>query len=209
MSTRKSTFTVLVIYLASLLLVAVPAQAQIPTAAVSITCQPAEIKVDVKPGSTLVGFTTCTASNPTAYIEKIALSVTSDGLAAAAPGDIYVGGGQDEDFQAVVRAQPFMTMQARSLVVQGSVQEINGLPPANQATSGASRRLHHTICTPPSRSSRAFRSTHAKDRQGLRIQGLQPRKPIRLHEGRYFGEFPRSPRGSRLQHQHPNQQGQR
>ena len=138
MSTRKSTFTVLVIYLASLLLVAVPAQAQIPTAAVSITCQPAEIKVDVKPGSTLVGFTTCTASNPTAYIEKIALSVTSDGLAAAAPGDIYVGGGQDEDFQVVVRAQPFMTMQARSLVVQGSVQEINGLPPANQATSGAS-----------------------------------------------------------------------
>ena len=52
MSTRKSTFAVLVIYLASLLLVAVPAQAQIPTAAVSITCQPAEIKVDVKPGST-------------------------------------------------------------------------------------------------------------------------------------------------------------
>ena len=65
------------------MLVAVPAQAQIPTAAVSITCQPAEIKVDVKPGSTLVGFTTCTATNPTAYIEKIALSVTSDGLAAA------------------------------------------------------------------------------------------------------------------------------
>ena len=31
-----------------------------------------------------------------------------------------------------------MTMQARSLVVQGSVQEISGLPPANQATSGAS-----------------------------------------------------------------------
>ena len=29
-------------------------------------------------------------------------------------------------------------MQARSLVVQGSVQEISGLPPANVATSGAS-----------------------------------------------------------------------
>ena len=140
MSTRKSTFTVLFIYVASLLLVAVPAQAQtpIPTAAISITCQPAEIKVDVKPGSTLVGFTTCTASNPTSYIEKVALSVTSDGLAAAAPGDIYVGPGSEEDFQVVVRAQPFMTMQARTLKVEGTVQEISGLPPANVATSGAS-----------------------------------------------------------------------
>ncbi len=140
MSTRKSTFAVLLIYLASLLLVAVPAQAQtpIPTAAVSITCQPAEIKVDVKPGSTLVGFTTCTAKNPTSYIEKVALSVTSDGLAAAAPGDIYVGPGGEEDFQVVVRAQPFMTMQARTLKVEGTVQEISGLPPANVATSGAS-----------------------------------------------------------------------
>ena len=136
MSGLKRTLCVLTLYLASILLVAVPAQAQLPTAAVSITCAPAEIKVDVKPGSTLVGFTTCTATNPTAYIEKIALSVTSDGLAAAAPGDIYVGGGQSEDFQVVVRAQPFMTMQARSLVVQGSVQEISGVPPANVATSG-------------------------------------------------------------------------
>ena len=140
MSTRKSTLAVLLIYLASLLLVAVPAQAQqiVPTAAVSITCQPAEIKVDVKPGSTLVGFTTCTASNPTNYIEKVALSVTSDGLAAAAPGDIYIGGNGEEDFQVVVRAQPFMTMQARQLSVTGTVQEISGLPPANVATSGAS-----------------------------------------------------------------------
>lgn len=120
-----------------MLLVAVPAQAQIPTAAVSITCAPAEIKVDVKPGSTLVGFTTCTATNPTDYVEKIALSVTSDGLVAAAPGDIYVGGRSAEDFQVVVRAQPFMTMQARSLIVQGSVQEIQGLPPGNTASSGA------------------------------------------------------------------------
>ena len=81
MSTRKSTFTVLLIYVASLLLVAVPAQAQAPVAAVSITCQPAEIKVDVKPGSTLVGFTTCTATNPSSYLEKISISVSSDGLA--------------------------------------------------------------------------------------------------------------------------------
>jgi len=137
MSTRKSTFTVLVIYLASLLLVSVPAQAQAPVAAVSITCQPAEIKVDVKPGSTLVGFTTCTATNPSSYLEKISISISSDGLAAAAPGDIYVGPTSEEDFQVVVRAQPFMTMQARTLSVQASVTEFNGVPPPNPASSSS------------------------------------------------------------------------
>ena len=137
MSTRKSTFTVLLIYVASLLLVAVPAQAQAPVAAVSITCQPAEIKVDVKPGSTLVGFTTCTATNPSSYLEKISISISSDGLAAAAPGDIYVGPSSEEDFQVVVRAQPFMTMQARQLTIQASVSEFNGLPPPNPAQSSS------------------------------------------------------------------------
>ena len=137
MSTRKSTFTVLLIYVASLLLVAVPAQAQAPVAAVSITCQPAEIKVDVKPGSTLVGFTTCTATNPSSYLEKISISVSSDGLAAAAPGDIYVGPSSEEDFQVVVNAQPFMTMQARQLTIQASVSEFNGLPPPNPAQSSS------------------------------------------------------------------------
>ena len=137
MSTRKSTFTVLLIYVASLLLVAVPAQAQAPVAAVSITCQPAEIKVDVKPGSTLVGFTTCTATNPSSYLEKISISISADGLAAAAPGDIYVGPSSEEDFQVVVRAQPFMTMQARQLTIQASVSEFNGLPPPNPAQSSS------------------------------------------------------------------------
>ncbi|MBT94063.1 MAG: hypothetical protein CMA60_04470 [Euryarchaeota archaeon] len=116
---------------------AVPAQAQAPVAAVSITCQPAEIKVDVKPGSTLVGFTTCTATNPSSYLEKISVSISSDGLAAAAPGDIYVGPNSEEDFQVVVRAQPFMTMQARTLTVQASVSEFNGLPPPNPAQSSS------------------------------------------------------------------------
>ena len=55
-----------------------------------------------------------------------------------AAGDIYIGPGSEEDFQVVVRAQPFMTMQARQLEVTGTVQEISGVPPANVATSGAS-----------------------------------------------------------------------
>jgi len=61
--------------------------------------------------------------------------VTSDGLATAAPGDMYVGAGQEVDFQVVVRANPYMQMQSRQLTVSAQVQELNNLPPPNTASS--------------------------------------------------------------------------
>jgi len=112
-----------------------PASAQFSGAAVSMTCAPGQINVEVKPGATLTGYTTCTVSNPTAYVEKVAIQVTSDGLATAAPGDMYVGAGADVDFQVVVRANPYMQMQSRQLTVSASVQELNNLPPPNTASS--------------------------------------------------------------------------
>ncbi len=112
-----------------------PASAQLSGAAVSMTCAPGQINVEVKPGATLTGYTTCTVSNPTAYVEKVAIQVTSDGLATAAPGDMYVGAGADVDFQVVVRANPYMQMQSRQLTVSASVQELNNLPPPNTASS--------------------------------------------------------------------------
>ena len=59
------------LYLCSVLIVAVPAQAQIPAAAVSMNCSPGEVRVEVKPGSSYSGYTTCTVTNPTTYIEKV------------------------------------------------------------------------------------------------------------------------------------------
>lgn len=120
-----------------MLAVAAPAAAQnpTPTAAISVTCAPSNINVEVKPGSTYSGFTTCTATNPTAYQEKISINVQADGLATAAPGDMYVGAGGSVDFQVSVRATPYMRMDARTLSVSATVQEINGFPPANSASS--------------------------------------------------------------------------
>ncbi|MEC7504430.1 MAG: choice-of-anchor T family protein, partial [Candidatus Thermoplasmatota archaeon] len=69
------------------------------------------------------------------YVEKVAIQVTSDGLATAAPGDMYVGASQEVDFQVVVRANPYMQMQSRQLTVSAQVQEINNLPPPNTASS--------------------------------------------------------------------------
>ena len=135
MSAWKRVVALMGIYLCSLMVVAVPASAQVSGAAVSMTCAPGQIQVEVKPGATLTGYTTCTVSNPTAYVEKVAIQVTSDGLATAAPGDMYVGASQEVDFQVVVRANPYMQMQSRQLTVSAQVQEINNLPPPNQASS--------------------------------------------------------------------------
>ena len=135
MSAWKKVVALMGIYLCSLMVVAVPASAQVSGAAVSMTCAPGQFQVEVKPGATLTGYTTCTVSNPTAYVEKVAIQVTSDGLATAAPGDMYVGASQEVDFQVVVRANPYMQMQSRQLTVSAQVQEINNLPPPNTASS--------------------------------------------------------------------------
>ena len=135
MSAWKRVVALLGIYFCSLMVVAVPASAQVSGAAVSMTCAPGQIQVEVKPGATLTGYTTCTVSNPTAYVEKVAIQVTSDGLATAAPGDMYVGASQEVDFPVVVRANPYMQMQSRQLTVSAQVQEINNLPPPNTASS--------------------------------------------------------------------------
>ena len=50
-------------------------------------------------------------------------------------GDMYVGAGDSVDFQVSVRATPYMRMDARTLSVSATVQEINGFPPANSASS--------------------------------------------------------------------------
>ena len=137
MSTVKRASFLLTLYIFSMLAVAAPAAAQnpTPTAAISVTCAPSNINVEVKPGSTYSGFTTCTATNPTAYQEKISINVQADGLATAAPGDMYVGASDSVDFQISVRATPYMRMDARTLSVSATVQEINGFPPANSASS--------------------------------------------------------------------------
>ncbi|MBT5844865.1 MAG: hypothetical protein HOH79_07820, partial [Euryarchaeota archaeon] len=131
----KRALFLLALYLCSVMVVAVPASAQTPTAAISLSCAPISINIEVKPGSTYNGFTTCTANNPTAYQEKISILVTSDGLATAAPGDMYIGGNAEVDFQISVRATPYMVMQSRTLSVSATVQEINSLPPINTASS--------------------------------------------------------------------------
>ena len=109
----------------SVLAVAVPAAAQnpTPTAAVSVTCAPISINVEVKPGSTYSGFTTCTATNPTAYQEKISILESVTTLQLHHPGHVHWTD-SSVDFQVSVRAIPYMEMTSRTLSVQQLNQEI-------------------------------------------------------------------------------------
>ena len=121
------------------------------------------------------GFTTCTASNPTTYQEKISILVTSDGLPPHHPVTCTSGGNQKWTSKSLfvqplhVNAKPNCPFLQRSRK-STAYHPPTPLPPKQHDLSTSCSIL----CS--SRSSRTIRPTHAKERQELRIQGLQPWK---------------------------------
>ena len=136
---------------ASLLVVPLPATGQVSGAAVSMICDDTMIVNDPLAGEPQ-NFS-CTVSNPTAYVEKIAIQVTGDGLATAAPGDMYVDAGQEETFNVTIQWNPmmFLTLQNRTVTVSAQVQELNNLPPPNTASAQNTTALDvgsaYSVCT--------------------------------------------------------------
>ena len=109
------------------------ANAQISGAAVSLECEDSSLIV-TDPLAGVNDSFECTVSNPTTYVEKVAIQVTSDGLATSAPGDIYVDAGSSETFNVTVAWNPSMQGN-RTITVSVDVQELNNLPPPNPASS--------------------------------------------------------------------------
>ena len=115
--------------------------AQLPTASVTIECEPkvngSNVMIDVEPGSNNYGSAICTVSNPTAYIEKVEIEVTSDVLSYSAPGSVYVSGGSEEEFTLGLSGQTAMRTDTFEVKVKATVTEISGVPPFNAASSEA------------------------------------------------------------------------
>lgn len=115
--------------------------AQLPTAAVTIECEPevngSNVMIDVEPGSDNHGSAICTVSNPTAYIEKVDIEVTSDVLSYSAPGSVYVSGNSEEEFTLGLSGQTAMRTDTFEVKVKATVSEISGFPPLNAASSEA------------------------------------------------------------------------
>ena len=135
---QRSLF-LLAVYMASILVVATPAAAQLSVPAVDLQClspnPSGAIDVPVYPGAALTGFANCKVVNPNAYAERIQIQVSADGLVVAAPGTISLGPGAESEFQTTVRADQRMTMSGRNLMVTATVVEANGAPPPNIAES--------------------------------------------------------------------------
>lgn len=95
---------------------------------VSITCSPSNIVIDVAPGDTRTGSTTCTAENPTVYVEQVDLSLMSDGLANSGPSSITVPAGGTTDFELTFRGESQMPEGQRMATLSYVVNTANGVP---------------------------------------------------------------------------------
>ena len=119
----------------TLLLVSVPlTSAQVPTAAISMTCdQNVHEFTDSLTNQSIV--VACTVSNPTSYQEKISFSSSSSEFGVQAE-DVFVGGGQSLDVNITLSSlERVGKLTNSSALITASVQEINSLPPANSATN--------------------------------------------------------------------------
>ena len=148
-----TTFIIGILFL-SLTPISPHSSAQLPTAAVTIECEPSvegsNVMIDVEPGSENYGSAICTVSNPTVYMEKVEIEVTSDVLSYSAPGSLYVNGNSEEEFTLGLSGQVAMRTDTLEVKVKATVTEISGVPPANLASSEATviaEILHYGGCS--------------------------------------------------------------
>lgn len=95
---------------------------------INILCSPSAIEIDVAPGDTRIGTTYCDATNPTLYVEKVNIQVTSAGLTYSAPGSITVAAGDTTTFEVVVRGEDQMAEGSRQVTISARVDQANGAP---------------------------------------------------------------------------------
>ena len=153
----RSQFLAILIILS---LVHVPAaSSQIPTAAVSLSCEPETVTIthlydfeeSLVFSPSIENHLICTLSNPTAYVEVVEVSIqfpeSNEFMSFEYSEQQEVGGGQDKQFTSllVVTEGLESTYEAGYHIpfnVDATVVEINGLPPSNSATSEYGGNIH-------------------------------------------------------------------
>ena len=125
---QKLAFLISTIFLLSLCSV----QGQLSGAAVSMNCNENSTN-ETYPNSSNVSVV-CVVSNPTAYVEKIHISVNNTSIHTNFSSTIYVGAGADELVYVNVSLKELITSPFQ-LHIKAMVEELNNLPPPNSATS--------------------------------------------------------------------------
>ena len=131
----RSLLIVIVLFTGSIL-ISIDSLAQVPTAAVNVSCEE-KMEISVESSTSLSENITCIVENPTVYVEKVDISVDSGEFAHSGPGSIYVGPGSSEEFEVVIYADQGTSTQSQTISVTGTVTELSGLPPVNVATDEA------------------------------------------------------------------------
>jgi len=134
MHSRK--FLMVMILLFGSILLSINSLAQVPTAAVNVSCEE-KMDISVESSASLSESITCTVENPTAYIEKVDISIDSGEFAHSGAGSIYVDPGSSEDFDVVIQADQGTSTQSQTIYVTATVTELSGLPPPNAANDEA------------------------------------------------------------------------
>ena len=109
--------------------------AQTVTPAVELSCSPASIPIDVYPGATRIGYTTCTVSNPSVHYEEIGINYQAGALAVSGIGSVSLGPGLEEEFQVQVHADVQMAEGQHQVLITANVESVNGVPPPTVADS--------------------------------------------------------------------------
>ena len=102
---------------------------------IDLTCTPSQVSIEVFPGSTGMGITTCTVSNNSAYTLDVDIVVTANGLDYTAPGSISVGAGSAVNFQVALKSEFSVLMGQRGVNIEAIVTSVNGIPPISEEKS--------------------------------------------------------------------------
>lgn len=153
----KSRFIAILIILS---VVHVPvASSQLPTAAVSLSCEPETVTIthlydfeeSLVFSPSVENHLICTLSNPTAYVETVEISIevpdSNELMSFEYEEQQEVDGGQDKQFTSILVVREGLEVKYDagyhfSFNVDATVVEINGLPPSNSATSNYGGDIH-------------------------------------------------------------------
>jgi len=101
---------------------------QSPLPTVSIECGDGPHEIEVYPGSTMVTVVTCTVTNDSLHSETVEFAVSAGDLTVAAPGSVSLGPGDEIDIEISFRGDSTQSPGSRSVDVNATVTQANGLP---------------------------------------------------------------------------------
>jgi hypothetical protein len=95
---------------------------------VDVTCATEIMSMHVAPGDSRIATTTCTAENPTLYVEEVDLQLTSGVLVSSGPGSLTIAAGESIDFELQFRGDLRMPTGQQEVVLSYVVNTANGVP---------------------------------------------------------------------------------